>query len=92
VPDFFSAANFGKASARAWRIVTSIAMFYDLDDPIRISLCDVAACWLRMDCGTFEQSYMPAMLRTVSYDTICHEHLEYYSLEVVKRILDRPPS
>jgi hypothetical protein len=31
---------------------------------------------------------MPAMLRTVSYDTICHEHLEYYSLGVVQKILD----
>jgi hypothetical protein len=36
----------------------------------------------------FEQSYMPSMLRTVSYDTVCHEHLEYYSLSVVQRILD----
>jgi hypothetical protein len=36
----------------------------------------------------FEQSYMPSMLRLNSYDTICHEHLEYYSLGVVKTILD----
>ncbi|MEM6713389.1 MAG: methyltransferase C-terminal domain-containing protein, partial [Pseudomonadota bacterium] len=35
----------------------------------------------------FEQSYMPSMLRTNSYDTICHEHLEYYSLAVVQKIL-----
>jgi hypothetical protein len=32
---------------------------------------------------------MPSMLRLCSYDTICHEHLEYYSLSVVKNILDR---
>jgi hypothetical protein len=36
----------------------------------------------------FEQSYMPSMLRTASYDTVCHEHLEYYSLGVVQRVLD----
>ena len=36
----------------------------------------------------FEQSYMPSMLRMTSYDTVCHEHLEYYSLDVVQRILD----
>ena len=35
----------------------------------------------------FEQSYMPSMLRTNSYDTICHEHLEYYSLAVIERLL-----
>ena len=37
----------------------------------------------------FEMSYMPTMLRTNSYDTICHEHLEYYSLAVIEHILDR---
>jgi hypothetical protein len=37
----------------------------------------------------FEQSYMPSMLRMNSYDTICHEHIEYYSLGVVKYILEK---
>ena len=37
----------------------------------------------------FEQSYMPSMLRTHSYDTICHEHLEFYSFKVVKEMLER---
>jgi hypothetical protein len=37
----------------------------------------------------FEQSYMPSMLRMNSYDTICHEHLEYYSLGVIKTIVER---
>jgi hypothetical protein len=36
----------------------------------------------------FEQSYMPSMLRLCSYDTICHEHLEFYSLSVVHKILE----
>lgn len=31
---------------------------------------------------------MPSMLRTNSYDTICHEHIEYYSLGSVKNILN----
>ncbi len=31
---------------------------------------------------------MPSMLRLNSYDTICHEHLEYYSLGIVKTILE----
>jgi hypothetical protein len=37
----------------------------------------------------FEQSYMPAMLDSVSYDTVCHEHLEYYALKQVKWMADR---
>ena len=32
---------------------------------------------------------MPAMLKANSYDTICHEHLEFYSLSVVKYILEK---
>ena len=36
----------------------------------------------------FEQSYMPSMLRSTAYDTVCHEHLEYYSLATVRQILD----
>jgi hypothetical protein len=37
----------------------------------------------------FEQSYMPAMLRVNAYDTICHEHLEYYGLSQIKWMADR---
>lgn len=88
VPDFFSRANFENVSAKRARIVTSIAMFYDLDDPVEFAR-QVAG--ILMDDGVwhFEQSYMPAMLRTNSYDTVCHEHLEYYSLAVVKSIVER---
>ena len=86
-PDFFSAGVFRKLSDRSAKIVTSIAMFYDLDDPIAFAR-DIASILAPDGVWHFEQSYMPAMLRTTSYDTICHEHLEYYSLEVVQKILD----
>ena len=87
VPDFFSAENYRSVNDRPARIVTSIAMFYDLDDPIAFAR-DVASVLAPDGVWHFEQSYLPAMLRTTGYDTICHEHLEYYSLSVVKRILD----
>ncbi|BCM90843.1 hypothetical protein IAD21_02705 [Abditibacteriota bacterium] len=67
-------------------IVTSIAMFYDLEDPVGFTrgIKNVLApegIWI------FEMSYMPKMLEMTSYDTICHEHLEYYSLAVIEFIL-----
>ena len=81
MPDFFSAAHFrtvvGNAQAK---IVTSIAMFYDLEDPIDFARAGGRACCADDGVWHFEQSYMPSMLRMNSYDTICHEHLEYYSL------------
>ena len=86
VSDFFTAANYKKASQTRARIITSIAMFYDLEDPILFAQ-DIAASLATDGIWHFEQSYMPAMLRLNSYDTICHEHVEYYSLTVVKNIL-----
>jgi hypothetical protein len=87
IPEFFSADSFRAAQPKPAKIVTSFSMFYDLEAPIDFAkqVADILA-----DDGVwhFEQSYMPSMLRTNSYDTICHEHLEYYSLEVVNLILD----
>jgi len=66
-------------------IITSIAMFYDLESPVEFvrnikkELADDGV-WI------FEMSYMPDMLELDSYDTICHEHLEYYSFAVLERI------
>lgn len=67
-------------------IITSIAMFYDLEDPVWFcqeikKLLTVDGVWI------LEMSYMPSMLKMNSYDTICHEHLEYYSLAVLEYIL-----
>lgn len=87
VPDFFSADAFKSVERGKARIVTSIAMFYDLDAPIEFAR-QIESILADDGVWHFEQSYMPSMLRLNSYDTICHEHLEYYSLEVVKRILE----
>ena len=63
-------------------------MFYDLESPISFA-SDVSDCLADDGIWHFEQSYMPSMLRMNSYDTICHEHLEYYSLGSVMKILDQ---
>ena len=79
--------QFPQVSKGQAKVVTSIAMFYDLDDPIGFAR-QVAEVLSDDGIWHFEQSYMPSMLRMCSYDTICHEHLEYYSLGVVKYILN----
>ena len=89
IPDFFSAEIFRHHFPdQKAKIVTSIAMFYDLEDPVEFvrgieSILHDEGIW------HFEQSYMPSMLRTNSYDTICHEHLEFYSFKVVKEMLEQ---
>lgn len=89
IPDFFSAAivkeRFPKQQAK---VVTSFSMFYDLEDPMSFmeQVYDVLA-----DDGVwvFEQSYMPTMLEMNAYDTVCHEHLEFYALHQIKWMTDR---
>ncbi len=88
VPDFFTAAAFRSLESGPAKIVTSIAMFYDLDAPVEFAK-QIESVLADDGVWHFEQSYMPSMLRMNSYDTICHEHLEYYSLGVVKIILEK---
>ena len=89
IPDFFSEAVFrAKFKTEKAKIITAIAMFYDLESPVDFvkeieKILDDEGIW------HFEQSYMPSMLRTNSYDTICHEHLEFYSFKVVKNLLEQ---
>ena len=70
------------------KVVTSISMFYDLPDPVQFAkdiyqILDTDGIW------SCEQSYLLNMLDKNSIDTICHEHLEYYSLKQIKEIADR---
>jgi hypothetical protein len=89
IPDFFSAAVFRKTFPnQKAKIVTSIAMFYDLERPIDF-IKDIHSVLADDGIWHFEQSYMPSMLKTNSYDTICHEHLEFYSFDVVNNMLKR---
>lgn len=87
VSDFFSQEKFEHVTNAKAKIVTSIAMFYDLESPTEFA-CQVAAVLAPDGVWHLEQSYLPSMLRMCSYDTICHEHLEYYSLSSIRRILD----
>ncbi|WP_432240073.1 class I SAM-dependent methyltransferase [Herbaspirillum robiniae] len=83
VPNFFTAKAFHEVfPGRQARVVTSFSMFYDLERPLDFvrevaSILDDKGIWV------FEQSYMPLMLERNSYDTACHEHLEYYALKQI---------
>ena len=89
IADFFSSATFqSKFGEKKAKVITSFSMFYDLEDPMAFmkevtDVLDDDGVWV------FEQSYMPLMLSTNSYDTICHEHLEYYSLSQIMWMADK---
>lgn len=89
IPDFFSAAtvqrHFGSRKAA---VITSFSMFYDLEQPLNF-MKEVAEVLDDQGLWVLEQSYMPTMLRRNSYDTVCHEHLEYYALKQIKWMADK---
>jgi len=86
IAEFFSAKNFqrefGKKKAK---IITSFSIFYDLEDPVAFAR-DVSNMLASDGIWVMEQSYMPKMLSNISYDTACHEHLEYYGLRQIEWI------
>lgn len=89
INDFFPSYKLEKIfKNKKLDVITSIAMFYDLDCP-NIFVQKICELLNKKGIWIFETSYMPQMLKLNSYDTICHEHLEYYSLSVLKKILER---
>ena len=89
IDDFFPTDRFNdQFKSKKAKIITSIAMFYDLENPL--SFVESISEILHEDgVWHLEQSYLPSMLRTNAYDTICHEHLEYYTLENIKYLVEQ---
>ncbi|HKQ97912.1 MAG TPA: class I SAM-dependent methyltransferase [Candidatus Polarisedimenticolia bacterium] len=89
VPDFFSARVLDAAiGPRKAKVITSFSMFYDLEDP-RAFMAEVADRLDDAGIWVLEQSYMPTMLAMNAYDTVCHEHLEYYGMSQIRWMMER---
>lgn len=89
IVDFFSADLVAEACVgQKAKVITSFSMFYDLESPVDFAK-DVAKTLAPDGIWVFEQSYMPSMLEKGAYDTICHEHLEYYGLRQIVWIAER---
>ena len=91
VPTFFDAGAFSEVTSlrgRRPRVVTSIAMFYDLESPNRF-VADVRAVMDPEGLWIVQMSSLALMLKQNAFDNICHEHLEYYSLGSMETLLER---
>ena len=87
IHDYFSRRAVSEAlQGRKAKIITSIAMFYDLNDPCEFA--EHVGASLRSDgVWVLELSYLPTMLRANSYDTVCHEHVCYYRIATFEKVL-----
>jgi len=85
--DFFSYEAFIRKSHKKADLITTISMLYDLPDP-KGFIQDIYDSLNENGVWHTEQSYLKYMLDRNSYDTICHEHIEYYSLQSLKYLFD----
>jgi len=85
INDYFPANYPVKAKAK---VITSIAMFYDLPDPR--AFIDKVRSIMRVDgIWVIQFTDLLSMFQVNAFDNICHEHVEYYSLAVLKSLLDQ---
>ena len=70
------------------KIITSIAMFYDLEDPISFAkdifdLMEDDGIWI------LQMADLPNMLLNNMFDNICHEHLTYFHIAPLEYLLKK---
>ncbi len=70
------------------KVITSLAMFYDVEDPDEF-VAAVHRILAPNGIWVLEVGYFPWMLRRGVFDMICHEHLEYYTLEYLRGLFAR---
>ncbi len=88
INDFFPPKKETALTFRSkFSLITSIAMFYDIDDPNKF-VKEIKLSLKKNGIWIFELSYLVDMLRLNSFDTICHEHLEYYSFQTLKYLME----
>jgi len=92
INDFFSKSAIDKflkkkkLNKKKFDLITSFAIFYDISNPNLFcrdinNLLNINGVWIA------EFSYLPLMLKNLTYDQICHEHVTYYTLKVFENIL-----
>ena len=89
VYDFFNEAGARTLIGdKSIKIISSIAMFYDLDDPMKF-MRDIRALLAQDGVWAVELSYLPLLLKQLTYDQICHEHVTYLGLRQMDWMMKR---
>jgi NDP-4-keto-2,6-dideoxyhexose 3-C-methyltransferase len=87
--DFFNRDVFRKKfDSEKAKIITCVAMFYDLEKPNDF-VNDISDCLDQDGVWIVQQNYLGTMLEKNGFDNIGHEHLEYYSLSTMEKLLSK---
>ena len=91
ITNYFSKKKFEgfiKNKNKKFDLITSYAMFYDIEDPN--SFCrDINDLLTKKGMWILEMSYFPLLLKNLTYDQICHEHVTYYTLTTFEKIIKK---
>ncbi|MBD1140762.1 methyltransferase domain-containing protein [Pelagibacterales bacterium SAG-MED39] len=89
IVDYFKKKNVEKKFNNVkFDLITSFAMFYDIEDPN--SFCkDIKNLLTKNGKWILELSYFPLLLQNLTYDQICHEHVTYYTLTTFEKIIKK---
>jgi hypothetical protein len=88
IHDYFNHASFSKEfGEQKAKAITSIAMFYDLENP-NTFVEDVKKCLDKNGIWIIQMNYLGSMIENNTFDNISHEHLEYYSLMSLSNLLE----
>jgi hypothetical protein len=86
ISDFFSKEKiFSIYPNKKFNLITSFAMFYDIQNPNKFCK-DIENLLTKEGIWTLELSYFPLLIKNLTYDQICHEHIAYYDLNTINDI------
>lgn len=85
VNDYFPSK---KLLGQKFKIITTTAMFYDLDDPNK-AVQDIKKLLDKDGVLCIQVSYLYDTIRDMNFYDICHEHLEYYSLKTLMYLIKK---
>jgi len=88
INDYFAIDRFPSAGRAMFDVITSISCFYDMPDPSRF-VEDVATVLAPKGVWIIQQNYLLTSMQLRAVDNFCHEHLEYYTLLSLEKLLDR---
>ena len=88
IQDYFSKDSYDKATDKKAKVITCIAMFYDLDDPHPF-VKDLYECLDDNGLVVLQMSYTPLMIQQLAFDNICHEHVYYYDLTSINKLFSQ---
>ena len=82
ISGFFSASKVKEKTKLKFKIISALSVFYDLLHPNKF-LRDVKTLLLPEGVFLLEFADLASIIKYKMFDTICHEHLEYYSSKVI---------